>query len=167
MGEPPQKGAIKWAEKAAGLLRAGPLGRLRRGRQPHRLDRALPRITAAATGEGQRDPAARNARPPAVLGRRGKKSVKVISGGEQGRMLFGKLMLSRPQRAADGRATNPSTWIDQVAQHRPGQVQRRAGVRLPRPQFVSSLATRIIGSSTTRSSLPRDVRRVSQSQGLD
>jgi ATPase subunit of ABC transporter with duplicated ATPase domains len=46
-------------------------------------------------GRRRRNPDPRHPGPPAVLRRRAKKPVNVISGGEQGRMLFGKLMLLR------------------------------------------------------------------------
>jgi hypothetical protein len=43
----------------------------------------------------------------------------VISGGEQGRMLFGKLMLMQLERADHGRADQPPRHgIDRIAEHR-------------------------------------------------
>ena len=36
-----------------------------------------------------------------------KKSVKVLSGGEKGRMIYGKLMLTRPNVMLHGRADEP------------------------------------------------------------
>ena len=46
-------------------------------------------------GDDAETPDPRHAWPAALQGRRGKKPVRVISGGEQGRMVFGKLMLQR------------------------------------------------------------------------
>ena len=74
-----------------------------------------------------------------------KKSVKVISGGEQGRMLFGKLMLSRPNALLMDEPTNHldmesieslNTGLDKFN----GTLVFVSHDR----EFVSSLATRII-----------------------
>ena len=52
-----------------------------------------------------------------------KKSVKVLSGGEEQRMLFGKLMLQMPNVHAARRADQPpGHGIHRVAQHRAGEI---------------------------------------------
>jgi ATPase subunit of ABC transporter with duplicated ATPase domains len=82
-------------EGQARLLRPGPRRRLRQRREPHRLDQQWVR-----EGGYEGDDVETLIR--GTLGRllfsgdEVKKPVKVISGGEQGRMLFGKLMLLRP-----------------------------------------------------------------------
>jgi hypothetical protein len=64
-----------------------------------------------------------------------RKPVKVISGGEQGRMIFGKLMLMRAERAGNGRTDQPPRHgIDRVAEHRAREVQGHADLRLARPR---------------------------------
>ena len=64
-----------------------------------------------------------------------KKSVKVLSGGEKGRMIYGKLMLSRPNVLLHGRAHQPHGHGDhRVAADRPRALRRHAGVRVARPR---------------------------------
>jgi ATPase subunit of ABC transporter with duplicated ATPase domains len=82
-----------------------------------------------------------------------KKSVKIISGGEQGRMLFGKLMLLRRNvLLLDETDQSPGYGIDRIAEYRgrekfPGTVIFVSHDR----EFVSSLATRIIDMKTDHS----------------
>ncbi|HHJ80875.1 MAG TPA: ATP-binding cassette domain-containing protein, partial [Candidatus Tenderia electrophaga] len=74
-----------------------------------------------------------------------KKSVKVISGGEQGRMLFGKLMLQRPNILVMDEPTNHLDMesiesLNMALEQFPGTLIFVSHDR----EFVSSLATRII-----------------------
>ncbi len=73
------------------------------------------------------------------------KSVKVISGGEQGRMLFGKLMLQRPNIMVMDEPTNHLDMesiesLNLALENYPGTLIFVSHDR----EFVSSLATRII-----------------------
>jgi ATPase subunit of ABC transporter with duplicated ATPase domains len=73
------------------------------------------------------------------------KSVKVISGGEQGRMLFGKLMLQRPNILVMDEPTNHLDMesieaLNTALENYPGTLIFVSHDR----EFVSSLATRII-----------------------
>jgi ATPase subunit of ABC transporter with duplicated ATPase domains len=87
----------------------------------------------------------------AVLGRmlfsreESSKSVKIISGGEQGRMLFGKLMLQRPNVLVMDEPTNHLDMesieaLNLALENYPGTLIFVSHDR----EFVSSLATRII-----------------------
>ena len=74
-----------------------------------------------------------------------KKSVKVISGGEQGRMLFGKLMLQKPNILLMDEPTNHLDMesiesLNNALEDYPGTLIFVSHDR----EFVSSLATRII-----------------------
>ncbi len=74
-----------------------------------------------------------------------RKSVKVISGGEQGRMLFGKLILQRPNVMVMDEPTNHLDMesiesLNQALENYPGTLIFVSHDR----EFVSSLATRII-----------------------
>ena len=73
------------------------------------------------------------------------KSVKVISGGEQGRMLFGRLMLQRPNIMLMDEPTNHLDMesiesLNLALDHYPGTLFFVSHDR----EFISSLATRII-----------------------
>lgn len=73
------------------------------------------------------------------------KSVKVISGGEQGRMLFGRLMLQRPNIMLMDEPTNHLDMesiesLNLALEHYPGTLFFVSHDR----EFISSLATRII-----------------------
>src|SRR5690606_39214472 len=73
------------------------------------------------------------------------KSVRVISGGEQGRMLFGKLILQRPNVMLMDEPTNHLDMasigaLNLVLENYPGTLIFVSHDR----EFVSSLATRII-----------------------
>ena len=78
------------------------------------------------------------------------KSVKVISGGEQGRMIFGKLMLQRPNIMVMDEPTNHLDMesiesLNLALENYPGTLLFVSHDR----EFVSSLATRIIELSAT------------------
>ena len=73
------------------------------------------------------------------------KSVKVLSGGEQGRMLFGKLILTRPNVMVMDEPTNHLDMesieaLNLALENYPGTLIFVSHDR----EFVSSLATRII-----------------------
>ena len=145
-GLEPQKGQVKWAEKAKPGYYA----------QDHSADFAedinltdwiapYSRITAAATGEDNETLLRGTLGRLLFSGDEVRKSVKVISGGEQGRMLFGKLMLSRPNVLLMDEPTNHldmesieslNTGLDKFS----GTLVFISHDR----EFVSSLATRII-----------------------
>jgi len=79
-----------------------------------------------------------------------KKSVTKISGGEQGRMLFGKLMLQKPNVLVMDEPTNHLDMesiesLNLALENYPGTLVFVSHDR----EFVSSLATRIIELSTT------------------
>ncbi len=79
-----------------------------------------------------------------------KKSVKVISGGEQGRMLFGKLILQRPNIMLMDEPTNHLDMesiesLNMALEEYPGTLIFVSHDR----EFVSSLATRIIELTPT------------------
>ena len=87
---------------------------------------------SACTGKADDDQIVR-----ATLGRllfsgdQTKKSVKVLSGGEKGRMIYGKLMLTRPERDAHGRAHQPHGHGNhRVAADRAREVPRHADLRV-------------------------------------
>jgi len=78
------------------------------------------------------------------------KSVKVISGGEQGRMLFGKLMLQKPNVLIMDEPTNHLDMesiesLNQALEDYPGTVIFVSHDR----EFVSSLSTRVLSMSDT------------------
>ena len=142
----PQKGQVKWAEKAKPGYYA----------QDHAADFAgdesltewiaeYSRITAAATGEDNETLLRGTLGRLLFSGDEVRKSVNVISGGEQGRMLFGKLMLSRPNVLLMDEPTNHldmesieslNTGLDKFL----GTLVFISHDR----EFVSSLATRIL-----------------------
>ena len=79
------------------------------------------------------------------------KSVKVISGGEQGRMLFGKLMLSKPNVLVMDEPTNHLDMesiesLNQALEDYPGTVIFVSHDR----EFVSSLSTRVLSMSENK-----------------
>jgi len=78
------------------------------------------------------------------------KSVKVISGGEQGRMLFGKLMLQKPNVLIMDEPTNHLDMesiesLNQALEDYPGTVIFVSHDR----EFVSSLSTRVLSMTET------------------
>ena len=172
MGElTPQKGSIKWAEKAKPGYYA----------QDHSADFAedvnltdwiaeYSRITAAATGEDNETLMRGTLGRLLFSGDDVKKSVKVISGGEQGRMLFGKLMLSRPNVLV---MDEPTNHLDMESiESLNTSLDKFAGTFIfvsHDREFVSSLATRIIEIKLDRTII--DYRGTYEeylsSQGLD
>ncbi|HSB97011.1 MAG TPA: ABC-F family ATPase [Spongiibacteraceae bacterium] len=151
-GLTPQRGEIKWAEKA----RLGYFG------QDHSADFAeetnLTEWIWQWVREGGFEGADVETLVRGTLGRllfqgdEVKKSVKVISGGEQGRMLFGKLMLLRRNVLLLDEPTNHLDMesiesLNTAVEKFPGTVVFVSHDR----EFVSSLATRIIEIKTDHS----------------
>nr|WP_269140099.1 ABC-F family ATPase [Pseudothauera rhizosphaerae] len=142
----PQKGHVKWAEKAKPGYYA----------QDHSAEFAgtesltewiaeYSRITAAATGEDNETLLRGTLGRLLFSGDEVKKPVNVISGGEQGRMLFGKLMLSRPNVLLMDEPTNHLDMesiesLNSGLEKFPGTLVFVSHDR----EFVSSLATRIV-----------------------
>ncbi len=142
----PQKGAVKWAEKAKPGYYA----------QDHSADFATDtsltewiadyaRVTADSLG-GDVETLIRGTLGRLLFsGDEVKKSVRVISGGEQGRMLFGKLMLSRPNVLLMDEPTNHLD-MESIESLNTG-LEKFAGTLIfvsHDREFVSSLANRII-----------------------
>ncbi len=133
-------GTIKWAEKAKPGYFA----------QDHAADFAEDKVmTEWMTdwrGENDDDQAVR-----ATLGRLlfsgddGKKNVKILSGGEKGRMLFGKLMLQRPNVLLMDEPTNHLDMESIESLNTALDMFKGTLVFVSHDrEFVSSLATRII-----------------------
>jgi ATPase subunit of ABC transporter with duplicated ATPase domains len=133
-------GTIKWAEKA----RSGYFAQEHAADFPQ--DLALTEWMTQWRRAGDDDQAVRS-----VLGRllfsgdEVKKSVTVISGGEQGRMVFGKLILQRPNVLLMDEPTNHLDMesiesLNDALERFPGTLIFVSHDR----EFVSSLATRII-----------------------
>ncbi|MDR1463110.1 MAG: ABC-F family ATPase [Azoarcus sp.] len=145
-GLAPQRGSIKWAEKAKPGYFA----------QDHATEFAqdanltewladYARIGAAAAGEDVETLLRGTLGRLLFSGDEVKKSVKVISGGEQGRMLFGRLMLSRPNILLMDEPTNHLD-MESIESLNSG-LEKFNGTLIfvsHDREFVSSLATRII-----------------------
>lgn len=93
----PDSGTVKWAEHAdIGYMAQD-------SNEEFENELNLTDWMTRFTQEGDDDQAVRS-----ILGRllfsgdEVRKQAKVLSGGEKGRMMYGKLMLGRPQRDADG-----------------------------------------------------------------
>ena len=139
-GLTPKQGTVKWAEKA----RPGYFA------QDHAEDFATDMTLfdwiSRWTREGDDEQIVRSTLGRLLFtGDDGKKSVKVISGGEQGRMLFGKLILMKPNVLLMDEPTNHldmesieslNTALDKYA----GTLVFVSHDR----EFVSSIATRIL-----------------------
>jgi ATPase subunit of ABC transporter with duplicated ATPase domains len=150
MGElKPQKGAIKWAEKA----------RLGYYAQDHSAefasDLSLTDWISGYVREGGYDGDDAETLLRGTLGRllfKGdevKKPVKVISGGEQGRMLFGKLMLQRKNVLLLDEPTNHLD-MESIEALNMGIADFNGTLFFVSHdrEFVSSLATRVIEIKT-------------------
>jgi ATPase subunit of ABC transporter with duplicated ATPase domains len=136
----PDAGEVKWAEKA----RPGYFA------QDHatdfETDMSLTDWMTQWRREGDDDQAVRS-----ILGRllfsgdEVKKSVKVISGGEQGRMLFGKIILQKPNVLL---MDEPTNHLDMESiESLNSALEKYTGTLIfvsHDREFVSSLATRII-----------------------
>ncbi|AUN96252.1 ABC-F family ATPase [Pseudazoarcus pumilus] len=147
MGElTPQKGSIKWAEKAKPGYYAQDHSAEFAGRESlTEWVYEYARVTAAATGEELETLIRGTLGRLLFSGDEVKKSVNVISGGEQGRMLFGKLMLTRPNVLVMDEPTNHLDMesiesLNTALEKFPGTFVFVSHDR----EFVSSLATRIL-----------------------
>ena len=91
-----------------------------------------------------------------------KKSVKVLSGGEKGRMMFGKLMLGRHNVLLMDEPTNHMDMESiESLQHRARQIRRHADLRVARPRIrVLAGDPRARGQAGRHQRLPRHLRRV-------
>ena len=97
----------------------------------------------------------RDARPATLRRRRdGEDRSKVLSGGEQRRMIFGKLMLEPPEHACmHGRADQPPRHgVDRVAEPRAREVPRHADLRLATTASSCPRSRRASSSSSRRAS---------------
>jgi ATPase subunit of ABC transporter with duplicated ATPase domains len=137
---PPDSGTVKWSENS----------RLGYFAQDHAADFALD-MTLFDWMDQWKQPGDDEQVIRGTLGRllfsqdEIKKSVKVISGGEQGRMLFGKLMLQKPNILLMDEPTNHLDMesiesLNNALEDYPGTLIFVSHDR----EFVSSLATRII-----------------------
>ena len=132
--------AIKWSENAeVGLHAAGSRRRIRRPGDRVRLD--------GARGKPRDDDQAIRATLGRLLFSRDEmaKTVDKLSGGERGRMLFGKIMLKRPNIMLMDEPTNHLDMesiesLNLALENYPGTLIFVSHDR----EFVSSLATRII-----------------------
>ena len=136
----PDHGAVKWAEKA----RPGYCA------QDHAADFAKDMTLfdwlQRWTREGDDDQVVRGTLGRLLFsGDDAKKSVRVISGGEEGRMLFGKLMLQRPNVLL---MDEPTNHLDMESiESLNTALEKYTGTLIfvsHDREFVSSLATRII-----------------------
>jgi ATPase subunit of ABC transporter with duplicated ATPase domains len=148
----PQKGAVKWSEK----VKAGYFAQDHSADFDH--DTNLTEWIWQWVREGGFEGGDVETLVRGTLGRllfQGddvRKSVRVISGGEQGRMLFGKLMLLRRNVLLLDEPTNHLDMesiesLNTAVEKFPGTVLFVSHDR----EFVSSLATRVIDIKTDRS----------------
>ena len=146
MGElQPQRGSLKWAEKA----------RLGYYAQDHAQDFASDtNLTDWIAGYARANAADGDDLETLIRGTLGRllfsgnevrKAVKVISGGEQGRMIFGKLMLTRPNVLV---MDEPTNHLDMESiESLNSALEKFKGTLIfvsHDREFVSSLATRIL-----------------------
>ena len=145
-GVKPQKGSIKWAEKARpGYYAQDHSAEFSGDERLTDWIAEYARVTAAATGEDLETLIRGTLGRLLFSGDEVRKAVNVISGGEQGRMLFGKLMLSRPNVLLMDEPTNHLDMesiesLNAGLEKFPGTLMFISHDR----EFVSSLATRII-----------------------
>ncbi|MGL1833689.1 ABC-F family ATPase [Rhodocyclaceae bacterium SMB388] len=145
-GLKPQKGAIKWAEKARpGYYAQDHSAQFSGDERLTDWIAEYARVTAAATGEDLETLIRGTLGRLLFSGDEVRKAVNVISGGEQGRMLFGKLMLSRPNVLLMDEPTNHLDMesiesLNAGLEKFPGTLLFISHDR----EFVSSLANRII-----------------------
>jgi ATPase subunit of ABC transporter with duplicated ATPase domains len=137
MGElAPQHGTVKWADKARpGYFAQDHAADFTSRRNAHRLDQRLcARRRLRRRRRRNADP--RHAGPLLFGGDDVKKAVRVLSGGEQGRMLFGRLMLLRKNVLLMDEPTNHLD-MESIESLNTGarEVQRHAGLRVARPRI--------------------------------
>ncbi len=139
-GLQPDAGRVKWAENAnVGYMPQDPT-------EEFAVDKSLTDWMGQWTQEGDDDQAVRS-----ILGRllfsgdEVKKSVKVLSGGEKGRMMYGKLMLGRHNVLLMDEPTNHMDM--ESIESLNIALEKYAGTLIfvsHDREFVSSLATRIL-----------------------
>ncbi len=139
-GLTPDSGTVKWAENAnVGYMPQDPT-------EEFAVDKPLTDWMGQWTQEGDDDQAVRS-----ILGRllfsgdEVKKSVKVLSGGEKGRMMYGKLMLGRHNVLLMDEPTNHMDM--ESIESLNIALEKYAGTLIfvsHDREFVSSLATRIL-----------------------
>jgi ATPase subunit of ABC transporter with duplicated ATPase domains len=143
-------------------LPPGPRRRLRIEDAAHRVDRAMG-ARRRLRGRRRRDPGARHPGPPAVLRRRSEEAGQCDLRWRAGPHAVRQADAAAKQRAADGRADQPSRHgIDRVAQHRAGKIQRHADLRLARPRVrvLAGDAHHRHPAGSQHRRLPRQLRRV-------
>ena len=142
----PQHGETRWAEKAKpGYFAQDHSAEFEQDTNLTEWIAPYARISAAATGEEVETLMRGTLGRLLFSGDEVKKSLKVISGGEQGRMLFGKLMLSRPNVLLMDEPTNHLD-MESIESLNSG-LEKFNGTLIfisHDREFVSSLATRII-----------------------
>ncbi len=142
----PQKGTVKWAEKARpGYYAQDHSAEFAGSQKLTEWIAEYARVTAAATGEDLETLIRGTLGRLLFSGDEVKKPVNVISGGEQGRMLFGKLMLSRPNVLLMDEPTNHLD-MESIESLNTG-LEKFNGTLIfvsHDREFVSSLATRIL-----------------------
>ena len=142
----PQRGRVKWAEKARpGYYAQDHSAEFASTQKLTEWISEYARVTATATGEDLETLIRGTLGRLLFSGDEVKKAVNVISGGEQGRMLFGKLMLSRPNVLL---MDEPTNHLDMESIESLNTALEKFNGTLifvsHDREFVSSLATRII-----------------------
>jgi ATPase subunit of ABC transporter with duplicated ATPase domains len=145
-GLAPRHGSVKWAEKARpGYFAQDHAAEFARDTSLAEWIADYARISAAATGEEVETLVRGTLGRLLFSGDEVKKPANVISGGEQGRMLFGRLMLSRPNVLL---MDEPTNHLDMESiESLNNSLEKFNGTLIfvsHDREFVSSLATRII-----------------------
>ncbi|MDR0715867.1 MAG: ATP-binding cassette domain-containing protein, partial [Azoarcus sp.] len=145
-GLSPQRGSVKWAEKARpGYFAQDHAAEFERDTSLAEWIADYARISAAATGEEVETLVRGTLGRLLFSGDEVKKPANVISGGEQGRMLFGRLMLSRANVLL---MDEPTNHLDMESiESLNNSLEKFNGTLIfvsHDREFVSSLATRII-----------------------
>ncbi|MDR2925671.1 MAG: ABC-F family ATPase [Azoarcus sp.] len=145
-GLPPQHGSVKWAEKAKpGYFAQDHAAEFEQDVSLADWISGYARVGAGSAGEEVETLIRGTLGRLLFSGDEVKKPVRVISGGEQGRMLFGKLMLSRPNVLLMDEPTNHLDMESIEALNT--ALEKYSGTLIfvsHDREFVSSLATRII-----------------------
>ena len=145
-GLSPLRGSVKWAEKARpGYFAQDHAAEFDGDESLTEWIADYARIGAASTGEEVETLMRGTLGRLLFSGDEVRKPVRVISGGEQGRMLFGKLMLSRPNVLLMDEPTNHLD-MESIESLNNG-LEKFSGTLIfvsHDREFVSSLATRIV-----------------------
>jgi len=145
-GLAPQRGSVKWAEKAKpGYFAQDHAAEFEQDVSLTDWIAEYARTGAASTGEEVETLLRGTLGRLLFSGDEVKKPVRVISGGEQGRMLFGKLMLLRPNVMLMDEPTNHLDMESIEALNTALEKYNGTLIFISHDrEFVSSLATRII-----------------------